>query len=179
MMLKKSLLAAAMIAFTGFSFAAMAASTTTFDVKINITSVCSIVDASGTAAPIDFSDVASNVTTDQTKNNALSVTCSKNTPYSIGLTTGAGAAGTGTMAGQDATNNTDSVPYTLYQPGSTGTGITATAWGDSGALAGTQNWHGTGTGSAQSVNVYATVLGTNLNHAPGHYKDTVTVNVYL
>jgi spore coat protein U-like protein len=71
------------------------------------------------------------------------------------------------------------VPYTLYQPGPTGTGITATAWGDSGALAGTQNWHGTGTGSAQSVNVYAKVLGTNLNHAPGHYKDTVTVNVYL
>ncbi|MEO7067198.1 MAG: spore coat protein U domain-containing protein [Rhodanobacter sp.] len=180
MLVKKTMLASAMIVFGGLSAAAMAATTTTFDVKINITSVCNV--ASATATPIDFGDVPANTTTLQTKNNTLSVTCSTGTPYSIGLTTPLGAAGAGSMLGQDATpvdNTADAVPYTLYQPTSTGTGITALPWGDTGALAGVLNWHSTGTGLVQSVNVYATVLGTDLNHIPGHYLDTVTVHVYL
>ena len=173
MMFKKTLLATAVVAFGGFAMTASAATTvsTTFPVKITITSVCTVAPA--TATPIDFGSVPSNTAAGDpslTKNNTLSVTCSNGALYNIGLSTVKGTDTQGDMVGS-GTAAGDKVTYTLYQPTAAGNAITTTAWGNVAAT----YYSSTGTGAAQSINVYATV--TNANHKIGPYLDTVTVNV--
>lgn len=178
-MFKKALLAAAVVAVTGFAFNATAATapTATFQVKINILSACSVTAGSG--SDIDFGSVAANTAVGSAalaKSNNISVLCSNTTPYIVGLATstvnGGGTAGNGFMAGTDAGNTGDKVPYTLHQTSATGA-----VWGNTGTVVGTpgNDLVGTGTGAAQSIPVFAVV--TDPNHKPGNYADTVTVQV--
>jgi spore coat protein U-like protein len=176
MNIKHTLLAAALVATVGFAGAASAATTATFKVKINIQASCDVT--AGTASDIDFGNVAANAGAQSGTSN-ISVTCSNGTPYILGLATGAGNNGTGTMAPQDAGNSGDSgVPYSLWQDSAH-----TKVWGNTGTAVGaagndyvsTGSTAGDGTGSAQTIPVYATVASTN--HMPGNYSDTVTVKV--
>lgn len=179
MQFKKSLLAAAMIAFGGFALSANAATTATFKVKINILASCDVT--AGSASDIDFGNVAANTAPGSaalSATNNIKVTCSNGTPYILGLATTAGNNGTGTMAGLDTGNTGDAVPYSLYQDsahtkiwGNTGTAV-GTAGND---YVSTGSTAGNGTGSAQTIPVYAVV--SDPNHKPGNYADTVTVKV--
>jgi spore coat protein U-like protein len=179
MMFKKTLLAAAVVAIAGVAFNVTAATapTATFQVKINILSACSVTAGSG--SDIDFGSVAANTAVGSAslaKSNNISVLCSSTTPYIVGLATtvanGGGDAGNGFMAGADTGNTGDKVPYTLHQVSATGA-----VWGNTGTVVGTpgNDLVGTGTGSAQSIPVFAVV--TDPNHKPGNYADTVTVKV--
>lgn len=103
----------------------------------------------------------------------LSVTCTVNTPYTVGLLplNVTSTAGAGTMKGGSG-GNTNTVQYQLYS-NSAFTQI----WGNTAAVGSTGNGvAGSGTGSLQSLNVYArTTSSTDVT--PDTYTDTVQINV--
>jgi len=174
MMFKKTLLAAAMIAFGGFAMTATAATTVaggTFQVSITIQSSCAV--SSGAGSNLNIGSVPANtpIASALLKGSSnISVTCSNTTPYIIGLKTTDGTAGTGHMNGPGG----NVVPYSLFQDSGY-----STAWGSTGTApgAGTQgnDLPGVGDGTAHAIPVYAQV--TNPNFQPGTYADTVTVSL--
>jgi len=173
MMFKKTLLAAAMIAFGGFAMTATAATVAggTFQVSITIQSSCSVSSGAGSNIAIGSVPANTPVASALLKGTSnISVTCSNTTPYIVGLKTTDGTAGTGHMNGPGG----NVVPYSLFQDSGY-----STVWGGTGTApgAGTQgnDFSGTGTGAAQSIPVYAQV--TNPNFTPGAYSDTVTVSL--
>lgn len=168
MLLKNTLLAAALIMAGGFaSVTSAAVANANFQITITIQKACSVT--AGAGSNINLGTVASTAPNTSGTSN-ISVTCSKTTPYFIGLapsnnnTTGAGVmSGTGT--------NTDKVPYQLNSVSNTGPvwGNTATATTVGNGVA------GIGTGLPQPIPVYATAPSANFT--PDTYTDTVTVNV--
>ncbi|WP_432727970.1 Csu type fimbrial protein [Variovorax sp. W6] len=166
-MKKPSLIVAAVLAVTTSAvLAATSPATATFQVLITVAKACSVT--AGAGSNINFNTVDSSATNLSASSN-ISVTCSKSTPYNIGLlpsnnsTTGAGVMSTAAV--------TDTIPYQLRSVSATGAiwGSTATS-----TLPG-NGVSGTGTGSAQSIPVWATVASVNVT--PGAYLDTVTVQV--
>lgn len=173
-MKKILLIAVAASLASAAAFAATNPATATFDVKLTVLKACSVL--AGASSDIDFGSQDSTATNLQ-NSNTISVTCSKNTPYTIGLTPGnSNTAGAGVMAAQNVapvTGNTDTVAYQLRSTA----GLTGTVWGNTnsdGATVG-NGVSGTGNGAAKSHTVYATV--PNVNVTPDAYKDTVTVTV--
>ncbi|RTD83859.1 SCPU domain-containing protein [Variovorax atrisoli] len=165
-MKKPSLIVAAVLAVTTSAvLAATSPATATFQVLITVAKACSVTAGSG--SNINFNTVDSSATNLSASSN-ISVTCSKSTPYNIGLlpsnnsSTGAGAMGN---------TGTDTIPYQLRSVSANGAiwGSTATSTSVGNGVA------GTGTGSAQSIPVWATVASVNVT--PGSYSDTVTVQV--
>ncbi len=146
------------------STANAATATSSFQVQITITKSCSVT--SGT--PINFGNVAAS-SPRVTANTNISVTCSRLTPYTVGLApTGSSTTGAGQMSGAIG-GNTDKVPYQLAKDAA------GAIWGNDTA-AGTSNVvAGTGSGAAQSLTVYAIVA--NANFTPDVYTDTVNVTV--
>lgn len=173
MKLKKTLLVAAMIAFGGIvSTSAISATnpaTSTFQVLLKINSACTVTAPNN----LDFSNVDGNTSTALTANAAaISVTCSKNLPYSIGLKPSGGSlVGVGSMAAQTS-GNTDSVAYSLFQDAA------STVWGDTASTNRKTGTVDTSGNVAKSYTVYGKVAGTALNVTPDNYKDTVTISVY-
>ncbi|BEP35020.1 spore coat U domain-containing protein [Variovorax sp. V59] len=166
-MKKLSLIVAATLAVTTSAvLAATSPATATFQVLITVAKACSVV--AGAGSKIDFGTVDSSAT-NLSGNSNISVTCSKTTPYNIGLlpsnnsTTGAGVMSPAT--------GSDTVAYQLRSVSATGAvwGSTATSTAVGNGVA------GTGTGAAQTIPVYATVASANVT--PGAYSDTVTVQV--
>lgn len=102
----------------------------------------------------------------------INVTCSKDHPYQIGLTSKYGDnKGRGKM--QHITGS-DTIDYSLRHSSSS-----SDLWGDSGNTAQTQGSHQfIGTGTQQGHAVYATISNIQPNVSAGEYRDTVTVNVY-
>lgn len=109
-------------------------------------------------------------------NSNIGVTCTKTTPYNIGLapktpnpignTNGGGFLnGTG--------GNTDKVPYQLRST----VGTNGKKWGNNGSTIGTltNGVTGTGSGAEQLNNVYVTVPSADFK--PDTYTDTVTIHV--
>jgi spore coat protein U-like protein len=167
--MKTMKLAAALLLANGIAVTANAASsaTATFQVLLTITKACSVT--AGSTSNISIGTVTSTATNTQ-GTNTINVTCSKTTPYFIGLApSNASTTGAGVMAGT-ISGNTDTVPYQLYS----GTGTTI--WGNTATSTAVGNGvAGTGTGAVQAISVYATAPGAN--YTPDAYKDTVTVNV--
>ena len=135
--------------------------TFSFIVMATITKQCNVT----TNGNISLGPV-NNRAVNTTSSNTLSVNCTNTTPYTVGLSpSNNSTVGSGVMVA--SAPNTDQVAYQLSStPGPNGT-----VWGST-AL---NSVAGTGTGSATSYTVYATV--PNANHIPGNYADTVTVNV--
>ncbi|MBT2326228.1 spore coat protein U domain-containing protein [Variovorax paradoxus] len=166
-MKKLSLIAAAILAATVTSAALAATTTATFQVLITVAKACSVT--AGAASNLNFGTVNSSDTALSTSSN-ISVTCSKSTPYNVGLlpsnnsTTGAGVM-------SPAVAGPDTVAYQLRSVSAAGPvwGNTATATDVGNGVA------GTGTGAAQTIPVFATVASANVT--PGSYADTVTVQV--
>ena len=176
-MFKKTLLAAAVLVASGAAFTASAATspaTATFQVLITIQKACTV--SAGPASNINLGTVNSTAT-NTTGNSTISVTCSKTTPYFVGLApstvNGGNTTGGGNMISTTAsTTNTDKVPYQL----SSTAGPAGTPWGNTATSTTLGNGvGGTGNGSAQSLPVYATAPSANFT--PDSYADTVTVNV--
>lgn len=109
-------------------------------------------------------------------NDTISVTCTKGTPYFIGLApsvaNGGNDSGLGAMASSSGGGNTDKVPYQLRSTA----GAAGTIWGNTATTSSVGNGvTATGSGTAQSHTVYATVASAN--YTADTYKDTVTVTV--
>lgn len=169
---KLSLIAATLFAavFIGNAAAAPNPATATFQVLIKVQKACSVT--AGAASNIDFGTVDASAI-NLTGNSSISVTCSKKTPYSVGLLpSNNNTSGAGSMAALNVapvTGNTDAVPYQLRSVSTAGTN-----WG---STVGTGAVAGTGNGTAQSIPVFATIPGTGANVTPDSYIDTVTVQV--
>lgn len=140
--------------------------TAQFNVKMTILKACSVT--AGAASDINLGSVQSTAV-NTSGSNTIAVTCSKTTPYFIGLkpsnanTTGAGVMASGTTP--------DTVPYQLRSVSATGP-----VWGDTATAAAVGNGvAGTGTGLSQTHTVYAVAPGAN--YTPATYVDAVTVTV--
>jgi spore coat protein U-like protein len=167
LMKKPSFILAAVLAVTATSAAMADIKTSTFQVLINVAKACSVT--AGNASNINFGTVESSATGLIASSN-ISVTCSKTTPYNVGLTpSNSDTTGAGVMKPDAA--GPDTVPYQLRSVSATGPiwGNTATPTAVGNGVA------GTGTGAAQTIPVFATVASANVT--PGVYRDTVTVTV--
>lgn len=154
----------AFVAGAAFVTQARAATTDTFDVKIQITAACNITT---TAADIDFGVASFLTATDIDQNTNFAVQCTPDSPYSISLTS---ASGNATRTMSDGAGNT--IGYQLYKEAAR-----STVWGDAGgALVGA-----VGGLVPTSFSVYGRVpvAADNLNKPVGNYADTVTINVIL
>jgi spore coat protein U-like protein len=177
--MKTQLAAALALAAFGFAVSANAATspaTATFQVLMKINKACTVT--AGAASNIQIGAVAGVDSNSgaNSGNSTISVTCSKTTPYFIGLAPSAANGGTNNATGNMISTtapatNTDKVPYTLYQDAAFGT-----IWGNTATSSAAGNGKGgTGSGSAQSLTVYA--QAPSANFTPDSYADTVTVNV--
>ncbi|HSV60158.1 MAG TPA: spore coat protein U domain-containing protein [Variovorax sp.] len=152
-------------AIAGLTFASVAANaleaTTNFQVTLTVRKACSVSATNLAFAPTDPGATATPVSAN------IVVTCSKNTPYSVGLLPGnSNANGAGTMAGTGA--NTETIDYVLRSGSSTGT-----AWGNT---IGTNVVSGMSpTGVAVTHPVFGTATVGNV--LPDSYSDTVKVTV--
>ncbi|MBF6601930.1 MAG: spore coat protein U domain-containing protein [Sphingorhabdus sp.] len=146
-----------------------ATATDTFDVILTIEKTCSVT--AGAGSNIDLGTVDSTATNVE-GSNSIAVTCTKGTPYFIGLAPSSGdTTGSGTMASTTA-GNLDVVPYQLQQAAGAG----GTVWGNTATASNIGNGvTGTGSGAAQMHTVYA--VAPSANFTADSYKDTVTVNV--
>jgi spore coat protein U-like protein len=165
------LTAIAMITGVSLSTAASAATATgSLNAKIVITSNCAIT---GTSTDLDFgSNASTTASAVSASNGGFSVTCTNQTPYTIGLkSTASGAAddGTGTMKATVG-GTAYTIGYQLYQDSGT------TVWGNvaSGGSANVKSSIGTGT--AQAFTVYGKTTST-LNVPAATYSDVVAINV--
>ena len=141
------------------SRAAAQTATTTFPVTATVVASCQV-----TAGALAFGSYDAVSGAAVVAQSALTVTCTQAAPYTIaldgGLHPGAAAAGARAMA-----NGTTYLGYDLYSD----TARTI-AWGGAATVA------GTGTGVAQTVNVYGRIPGGQ-NVPALTYGDTVTVAV--
>lgn len=123
-----------------------------FKVKIEVLSTCTI-----NATDIDFGSVNSGVAASD-KTGTLNVTCTNQTPYSVGL------SGSGKMTHD--TDSTSNIAYGLFQ-----TASDKNQWNNN-----TNQYSGVGTGSVSAIPVVAKVSGTT-NVRAGKYSDIVTASV--
>lgn len=169
-MLKQATFAAIVAAVTLLSGQAFAdTATDTFKVKITILKTCTV--NAGAASDIDLGSVISSAT-NTSASNTIKVTCSKTTPYNIGLRpSNNDTAGAGVMAPTVAAASTDTVPYQLRSVSATGAiwGNTATASNVGNGVA------GIGTGQPVSHTVFA--VAPSANFTPTSYNDTVQVTI--
>lgn len=145
-----------------------------FTVKATVAKSCSVT--AGSDIQLGAVGGVAATATNITGNNTISVTCSGETPYYIGLRpSNNNTGGAGVMAAQNTppvTGNTDSVPYQLRST----PGMTGTPWGNTATSTTVGNGKsGSGNGTAQTIPVYATTPGANFT--PDSYVDTVTVTV--
>ncbi|WP_322022101.1 spore coat U domain-containing protein [Burkholderia sp. BCC1977] len=141
--------------------------TTQFNVTLTIQANCTIA-----ANPLAFgtSGVLAAALNQQT---TVSVTCTNSTPYNIGLDGGTVSGSTVAsrlMSGTTSGNTSTTVGYQLYQDAGH-----STIWGNT---QGTDTVGGTGTGSAQVLNVYGQVP-TQATPKPDTYQASVTATVYF
>jgi len=173
-------LLAAMGAVAGLSLfaapltaSATSTATGTLQAQIVITSNCTV---SGGNASLDFTSHVSNETNAANASNGkFTVTCTNQTPYTIGLQSSASDAptdGTGQMVASAGSGISQKIGYQLYQDPSFNT-----KWGNNTATTGGNVQGSTGTGDAQSYTVYGKTTST-LNVPAATYSDTVNISVY-
>jgi len=148
-----------------------ATATGTLTVKATVTTSCAVnTSATGVVsnAVLDFGTVSSftsNVDSDTTATSwtAIKVLCNNGTTYSLAFDGGKNVSSSQRrMTG----GSTEYIPYNLYSDSTRATAIAV-----NGTIA------GTGTGAAQTINVYGRIpAGTTLPSASS-YVDTVTLTV--
>ncbi|MBB3107558.1 spore coat protein U-like protein [Psychrobacter luti] len=176
MKFQKSLLTATLLAAASLTTISANAATVsdTFNVKIQITSVCSVNAKIGTN-DVNFGQVVAGTAATAQAATPLTVSCSKNTPYIVNLTpSSTNTDGSGEMKGPGTGNI--GIPYQLRKA----SGATAAVWGNQGTLTTVGNGiAGTGRGVTTPVThiVYASATAIATDVEPGVYTDTVTVAV--
>jgi spore coat protein U-like protein len=143
--------------------------TANLTVQMTITASCTI-----NAATLTFPSTPGTnlLTTAVTGSTTVSVTCTSGSPYSIGMNNGVNVSGTQ----RRMANGANFLNYGLYvdaafaNPWTTGSANNACTTTNDCYL-------GTGSGSAQSVNIYGQVPTTATAPVTGTYTDTVTMTI--
>ena len=145
--------------------------TGTLPVSMTITASCTI----GATAMNFTSQLGSGlVSTAATASGSITVTCTNQAPYAIGLDNGANYSTTRRMV----FGGSNYLPYNLF----TNVGLStpwSTATGSATCTTSSNCYTGTGTGSAQSITVYGQIPTVATAPAPGTYSDTVNITVYF
>ncbi len=144
-----------------------ATTTTTFTVTATVQATCS-----ATATPLAFGTYTPGAGA-LTNNSAISVKCTKNTPFTVALNAGSTTGGAFTQRLMGSGANT--LQYNLYTAATL-----ATVFGD--GTGATQTVAGTGAGvaTAQTVQVFGQLPDSATNQAAvpaANYTDTITVTV--
>jgi len=147
--------------FLGASGASAATKTTTFLVQAQITADCSI-----TANDLNFGSLGV-LSANNDATTTLTATCSNTTPYNVGLN--AGSVAGSTVATRLLGNGTATLAFQLYRDAAR-----TQVWG---ITVGTDTSSGTGTGSAQTMQVYGRIPSQANTPAPGTYSSTITVTI--
>ena len=133
--------------------------TTTFGVSATVLKDC-VVSATALAFGNYTGAVNNNTST-------VTVTCTKSTTYTVGLS--AGLASGATVTTRQMQNGANLLNYSLCSDSA----ACATNWGNTLAT----NWvAGTGSGAAQALTVYGQIPAAQYV-TPGSYADTITVSV--
>jgi spore coat protein U-like protein len=143
-----------------------ATTTTTFTVTATVQSTCS-----ATAATLAFPNYTPGSGT-LTGNSAISVKCTKNTPFTVSLNAGSTAGDAYVQRLMASGANT--LQYNLYT-----TAALATIFGDGTGVTGTVGGTGLGVATVATVQVFGQLPDNATNQAavPGAYSDTITVTV--
>ena len=160
---RRALLAAALVASMQGAFAAT--TTTAFQVTANVAAQCTVAAANLAFGVVD--PLGANV--DQT--TTVTVNCTKNSPYTVGLS--AGTTTGATIAQRLMANGADTMNYNLFT-----TAARTTIWGNSAVAPTWVSGTGAGLGTPQVLTVYGRVPTGQTNLAVGSYAETaVTVTV--
>lgn len=160
---KKLALALSLAVLTSSS--AMAAATSgSIQVTATVSASCQLTTNNLTFGAF----VPSAVATTMPSTTTISTTCTKTTPYTIGLSAGTGTFAARTMAGAK-TGNTDKLSYSLHTDAAG-----ASIFGD--GTTGTSTVAGAGTGAAVTTTIYGKIP-VNQFLTPDSYADTITVTV--
>ncbi len=157
-----SLGACALIGMSATTFAATAS--TTFLVTATVNNECQI-----TATNMVFGTYSAFSATPNDKQSAVTVTCTPLAPYTIAANTGANS-GVFTTRKMKNTASADTLDYNLYT-----TTARTTIWGD--GTASTVTFAGTGTGVAQSFDVFGRIPIGQSGVPAGSYEDAVDTTV--
>jgi spore coat protein U-like protein len=143
--------------------------TANLTVQVTITASCTI-----NTATLDFGSNAGTTLISSAINAAttVSVTCTNGSPYSIGMNNGANASGSQRRMASGA----NFLNYNLYTDAARLNAWT-TAASNSTCTTTNSCFLGTGSGSAQSVNIYGTVPSVGTAPPAGVYTDTVTMTI--
>lgn len=161
----RSALIVAAVVIAALPGAHAATATTTFAVRITITTACDIT----TTAPTDVNfGTHASTGTNIDNQGALNVNCTPASAYTIALDNG--------LNGTDANSRKMAnagvlVPYQLYR---NATRTTADVWGSTTGTGGNV-YAATGNGANQAIPVYGRVPSTNF--AAGSYVDTITATI--
>lgn len=161
--MQRALLATGMIVATTSALAA--AVTTTFQVTASVNASCSV-----SSANLAFGAV-NPLSTQTDGSTTVTVNCTKNSPYTVGLDAGT-VTGT-TIATRKMANGADILNYNLYTDAAR-----STIWGNSATAPTWVSGTGAGMQTAQVLTVYGRVASGQSNLAVGTYTEpTITVTV--
>jgi spore coat protein U-like protein len=158
-----------LVGLTSAPMAQAGTATANLTVQIVITASCTI-----NAATLDFGSNAGTtlVSANVDAATTVSVTCTNGSPYSIGMDNGANVSG----SQRRMKNGANFLNYNLYVD-SGRTNAWTTAASNSTCTSANSCFLGTGSGSAQSVNIYGRVPTTGSAPPTGTYTDTVTMTI--
>jgi spore coat protein U-like protein len=161
-----TLSSAAMFAVAGTASALTA--TSTFNVTATVLKNCLV-----SSADLGFGNYTPAAGA-KASTSAITVRCTKTTPYTVALN--AGTTVGGTMAQRLLANGANTLQYNLYT-----TVAATTVWGDGTGASVTQAGTGNGVSvaSAQTLTVFGALPDstTNQDAPPGAYADIITVTV--
>lgn len=138
-----------------------------FVVKATVDSSCYI----SATSDINLGSHLAGTVIEGNNQNAIAVTCTKNTPYNIGLSpSNQNINGAGILTG--TSGNSDTIDYQLRAA----PGLNGQLWGDTATSNNTKNGvAGIGSGLPKTHTVYVTVPNTDVK--PDRYSDIVSVTV--
>ena len=140
-------------------------STTTFNTNSSVAAKCNV-----SAANLSFGAVNPLITQTDAA-TTLTVNCTKNSPYTVGLN--AGVTTGATIAQRKMANGADIMNYNLYT-----NAARTTIWGNSAVAPTWVSGNGAGLAIAQTLTVYGRVASGQTNLAVGNFQEnTVTVTV--
>ena len=158
---QRGLLAAGLIAASTGALATV--TTATFQVQASVDKQCTISAANLTFPAVDPLNTQTDGTT------TVTVNCTKNTTYTVGLSSGTTTGAT--IAQRLMASGTDLMNYNLYSDAGR-----ASVWGNAAGswVSGT----GAGMGTPQALTVYGRVAGGQTNLAAATYTEAaITVNI--
>jgi spore coat protein U-like protein len=143
--------------------------TANLTVQITITAACTI-----NAATLNFGSNAGTalIASPVSGSTTVSVTCTNGSPYSIGMDNGANVSGSQRRMNSGA----NYLNYNLFVDAGHANPWT-TAASNSTCTTASDCYLGTGSGSAQSVNIYGAVPAVGSAPPTGIYTDTVTMTI--